>query len=185
MRFIGLDVSSVSTGVAVIDMTAQGELTVIYSSNIITNSKDATGKRLRIFAEEFTGLLAEFKPDVVVKESTVVRMGTQMILAKFDGVFDLVLDLEGYPKPYQYSPTTIKKTVAGHGRATKEAVAEAIQTYTAVDVSDMTNDETDAIAIVLCHIGKTAKLIPKAEIAAAREFDKDQQEAMEGVAQID
>lgn len=185
MRFLGLDVSSVSTGVSVIDMSAQGELTVVFTSNIITNSKDANGKRLRIFAEELTGILHEFKPDYIVKESTVVRMGTQLILAKFDGVFDLVLELEGYPKAFQYAPTTIKKVVAGHGRASKDAVAEAIQKYTAVDVSEMTNDETDSIAIVLAHIGKAFTLIPKAEITAAREFDERVQEALEEVADID
>lgn len=185
MRYMAFDISSVSTGVAVVDMAASGELSLVFSSNIITSSKDKTGKRLRIFAEEMTGLLNEFKPDFIIKETTIARMATQHIQLKFFAAFELVLELEGYPKYFEYAPTTIKKVVAGHGRATKEAVAEAIQLYTAVDVEDMTNDETDAIAIVLTHIGKTATLVPKAEIKAAQDFDKDQQEAMVEVASID
>lgn len=185
MRFMSFDISSVSTGVAVMDQEANGNLTIVYTSNIITNSKDKTGKRLKIFAEEMTGLLSEFKPDYIIKETTICRNGNQFINMKFFAAFELVLELEGYPRYFEYAPTTIKKVVAGHGRATKEAVAEAILTYTSVDVSDMTNDETDAIAIGLTHIGKTSILVPKADIESAREFDERQQEAMEEFADED
>lgn len=185
MRYMAFDISSVSTGVAVLDMEANGNITLVFTTNIITSSKDKAGKRLRIFAEEMTGLLHEFKPDYIIKETTICRMATQFINLKFFAAFELVLELEGYPKFYEYAPTTIKKVIAGHGRATKEAVAEAIKAYTDVDVTDMTNDETDAIGIALTHIGKTATLIPKVEITAAREFDERVQEALEEVADID
>lgn len=185
MRYMAFDISSVSTGVAVLDMEANGNITLVFTTNIITSSKEKAGKRLRIFAEEMTGLLHEFKPDYIIKETTICRMATQFINLKFFAAFELVLELEGYPKFFEYAPTTIKKTIAGHGRATKEAVAEAIKAYTDVDVTDMTNDETDAVGIALTHIGKTATLIPKADITAAREFDERVQEALEEVADID
>lgn len=181
MRFMAFDISSVSTGVAVLDQEANGNLTLVFTTNIITNSKDKTGKRLRIFAEEMTGLLNEFKPDFVIKETTICRNGNQFINMKFFAAFELVLELEGYPRYYEYAPTTVKKVVAGSGKSSKADVAEAIQIYTDVDVSDMTNDQTDAIGIALTHIGKTSMLIPKAEIMAAKEFDEQQQEAMEAV----
>lgn len=184
IRFMGFDISSVSTGVSVVDMAANGELSVVFTTNIITNSKDKTGKRLKIFAEEMTGLLNEFKPDFVIKETTICRNGNQFINMKFFAAFELVLELEGYPKFYEYAPTSIKKTIAGHGRATKEAVAEAIQKYTEIDVTGLTNDETDSLGVVLTHIGKTATLIPKAEITAAREFDERVQEALEEVGDL-
>lgn len=181
MRFMAFDISSVSTGIAVLDQEANGNLTLVFTTNIITNSKDKTGKRLRIFAEEMTGLLNEFKPDFVIKETTICRNGNQFINMKFFAAFELVLELEGYPRYYEYAPTTVKKVVAGSGKSSKADVAEAIQIYTDVDVSDMTNDQTDAIGIALTHIGKTSMLIPKAEINAAKEFDEKQQEAMEAV----
>lgn len=184
IRFMGFDISSVSTGVSVVDMAANGELSVVFTTNIITSSKDKAGKRLRIFAEEMTGLLHEFRPDYIVKETTICRMATQFINLKFFAAFELVLELEGYPKFYEYAPTSIKKTIAGHGRATKEAVAEAIKKYTEIDVTGLTNDETDSLGVVLTHIGKTATLIPKAEITAAREFDERVQEALEEVGDL-
>jgi crossover junction endodeoxyribonuclease RuvC len=54
-------------------------------------------------------------------------------------------------KIFEYSPNLVKSTVVGHGHADKEGIQKFIQTY--LGISEFkTHDESDAIAIALCHI---------------------------------
>ncbi len=51
----------------------------------------------------------------------------------------------------EYSPREIKKSVVGKGDATKEQVNYMIKTLLNIKNDNMKNDESDALAIALCH----------------------------------
>ena len=51
----------------------------------------------------------------------------------------------------EYSPREIKKSVVGNGAATKEQVNYMIKTLLNINNANMKNDESDALAIALCH----------------------------------
>ena len=70
MRYLGLDVSSVATGVSVIDQRADGSLELIFSDIIVTKSTWTMGRRLLTYAEALQTLLDRFQPDIVVKEGS-------------------------------------------------------------------------------------------------------------------
>lgn len=52
------------------------------------------------------------------------------------------------------SPTTVKKTLTGDGRAEKPAVAAAVRRYLALpsDYEFATDDESDACAVILAYL---------------------------------
>ena len=51
----------------------------------------------------------------------------------------------------EYKPNTIKKSVTGVGKATKDQVGMMVKTLLpAVDLK--TEDEADALAIAICHV---------------------------------
>lgn len=55
---------------------------------------------------------------------------------------------------HEYGPSEIKKSVTGSGRATKEQVKQAVIEQTApflASQNKMTHDESDAVAVALCH----------------------------------
>lgn len=52
--------------------------------------------------------------------------------------------------PALYSPAVVKKTIAGNGRATKEAIERMVQRHLAITGS-FNPDSSDALAIALCH----------------------------------
>lgn len=184
MRFIGVDLSSVSTGIAIVDREPDGRLTLIHHNLISTNHKQYVGKRLVDFAEAFQYLLDEYKPDFIIKETTIARMGTQHILLKFAGVLEMVACNMGYNKVIEYAPTTVKKSVTGNGKASKEDLAEALTKYIPLDLNNMIDDETDAVAIVLTHFDKTSVLIPIEELEEALDADKAVERALAKIEKV-
>lgn len=165
-RFVGLDVSSVATGFAVVDMRPNGKLELVHTEIISTRGSDRMGKRLYQYTEALFALLNEYKPDYIIKEDIFSNRNihSTQVLLKFTGVTEYVCYAYGIQTLFAYAPTTIKKNVAGDGRAGKDKVAEALDTYIPINYLEYTTDETDAIAAVLTHLNKVGKLVPRARI---------------------
>ncbi len=51
---------------------------------------------------------------------------------------------------FEYSPNLVKSSVSGHGHASKESIQKMISLLTGVK-SFETDDESDALAIAICH----------------------------------
>lgn len=68
-------------------------------------------------------------------------------LYKVVGVSDLVLKRDLGSEWDDIAPTTVKKEITGKGTATKAEVAQLLDEYFDSKVSDLSEDETDAIAV--------------------------------------
>lgn len=150
---LGLDLSMGSPGFAVV-RKAEGEAPVlIHKSHVKTNSKHSHGQRLIAIERHLINLVEQFGPFTAVsreKGFSMHAMTTQVIF-RVVGVSDLALAKEGYTKIAELPPTTVKKLVAGNGKATKPEVAQAVDTY--VGVQDYkTDDESDAVAVALAYL---------------------------------
>ncbi|MDA2128710.1 crossover junction endodeoxyribonuclease RuvC [Bacillus cereus] len=161
-RFLGLDMSLASAGVAVIDLV-DGELRIVHKQRIKTNPKQRHGERLHKIAAELKSVMLEYQPfDTVVREQGFSRFAkTTQALFKVIGVSDLVL------RDYaivEISPTTIKRIMTGDGKADKEAVERAVRKIMRLDDDYifLSDDESDACAIVLTHLIQS-NLIVKGE----------------------
>ncbi len=179
VRYIGLDVSSVATGVAVVDRKPDGSLTLVAHDVITTSSKQEIGKRLVLFAETLQGFFDEYQPDYVIREETINNRASNAILFKFLGVAQFLARNNGHQKTYEYYPTTIKKSVTGTGRASKETVAANAQKYFREDLSVLTDDETDAIAAILTHLDKTSLITTIEDLDKLYEHEAHQNQLVE------
>ena len=56
-----------------------------------------------------------------------------------------------HEKIFEYSPNLVKQTVTGHGHADKEGIQKFIQQLLGIS-NFKTHDESDAVAIALCHL---------------------------------
>jgi crossover junction endodeoxyribonuclease RuvC len=73
-----------------------------------------------------------------------------LTLAHVRGAFLLTLGRRDLPVG-EYTPAEVKKSVTGHGTATKEQVGEMVRRLLGLDRLDAPLDATDALALALCH----------------------------------
>jgi crossover junction endodeoxyribonuclease RuvC len=76
---------------------------------------------------------------------------TTQVIFRVVGVSDLALAKEGYTKIVDLSPTTVKKAVAGNGKADKKQVAQAVETFIG-EYQFKNDDESDAVAVALAYL---------------------------------
>lgn len=155
MRVMGLD-HATSSGVAVIE---DGK--IIYTERF--ELKEKGNARLCEFKDRISGLLDEFKPEVVALEKPA-HLRNAEILRYLIGLYSLALEdaTRRHIEIRCVNPTTMKKWLTGDGRADKEHVAKALQERTSNDfreyifykkdptrVKEVKYDVCDALSLAL------------------------------------
>lgn len=117
--------------------------------------------RLSKAHEESLELVKRFKPDEIALESLIyVKSPTALIkLAQTRGAM-LAAFLKSHPdKIFEYAPNLIKAAVSGHGHSDKEGMQKALQMMFGKNTTFKTHDESDALAIAVCHgLQRTSKI---------------------------
>lgn len=146
---LGLDISLTSTGYAVVELFADGTLVMKEAGRIRTYPKDSDGQRLRKIKARLDVLFDLYPISYVVRERgfTKGNLATQQIF-KATGVCEMLVAEKNINDITQYAPTTIKKYLGGHGRASKEDVARGVLEYFPNMVFE-SDDVSDAVAVIL------------------------------------
>jgi crossover junction endodeoxyribonuclease RuvC len=162
MIVLAIDPGSVTAGYALlkkegrkVQYIASGVLSFSGQVEFLDRVKDIYDKTLKL-ANQFT-------PDEIALESLIyVKSPTALIkLAQSRGAMLAALTQKYHQKIYEYSPNLVKSTVTGHGHADKEGVQKVLMQ--SLGLSDFkSHDESDAIAIALCHLlNKDTHLVSK------------------------
>lgn len=152
MLVLGIDPGSITTGWAL--LKSEGNKVHYIASGVLKfDSKIDFLDRLTEIKNKTEELIAEIKPHEISLESLIyVKSPTALIkLAQTRGMIlsTMVNKFEG--KIFEYSPNLVKSTAVGHGHADKESVRKFLDMMLGKrDYS--THDESDAVAIALCHI---------------------------------
>lgn len=111
------------------------------------------GERLHYLYTELVGLMETFPPDEVAVEDPFVSVNarTAMAVGQAQGLALMAAAARSVPVS-RYSPLQVKLAVSGHGGATKEQVQQAIRMQVDLDVAEMAEDASDALAVALCHL---------------------------------
>jgi crossover junction endodeoxyribonuclease RuvC len=153
LRILGIDPGSLRLGYGVIECVGAGASTVAYvECGVISASpRDARSVRLGEIGRGLRDLIEEVRPDVVAMEEAFFGVNVQSTLALGEarGVALFIaseygLLVSGYP------PATVKKTVVGHGRATKGQVGYLVRALLSLRRTPEP-DAADALAIAICH----------------------------------
>ena len=132
-----------------------GELKEVKEVVFVDNKKNTKlghGARLHNIAKELEELLAD-NPDIdhVVREKGFSRHAqTTQTLFKVVGVSDLMCHLYKHDTVHEIAPTTVKKSLTGDGKASKEQVEEAVRLYLPPHQKTLefqTDDCSDAVAV--------------------------------------
>lgn len=164
---LAFDLSVNSTGIALLSLNYLNEITVLNAECLDLHSYKNVGPKLGRMFQNFTNCIRYAKTYAkaygcelqVVKERPFIhhtfKQGVERLYMAHG-----VLELAAYNAEVimsELSPATVKKYVAGSGKASKLEVCRCIQPYLTPGGQevDFTNDDiTDAIAVAITHLIK-------------------------------
>jgi len=158
MLILGIDPGTATTGYGLVEIV--GEKLVPVKFGLIETAKEKSPEyRLHAIHEQLTYLIGKYKPQHMCIEKVffATNAKTAIRVGQAQGV--MLLAAANYNIPvYEYAPGTIKKYVAGHGRADKEQMQEGVRNFLGKKIVNKKNkkthfdNEADALAVALCHI---------------------------------
>lgn len=151
MLVLGIDPGLIKTGFGLVNFK-DNNISYIDSGTIFTDTKISIEDRLKNIYVNINNIIEKYKPDFFSIEMTFVNNNpiSSLKLGQARGVAILCAGINNIPL-FEYEPNTIKKSITGVGKATKEQVGMMIKCLLPT-VKLKTEDEADALAIAICHI---------------------------------
>ncbi|MBI1371717.1 MAG: Holliday junction resolvase [Phycisphaera sp.] len=153
MRILGIDPGMRITGYGCVELPDGAIEPRLVEAGVLTfKAKDPTPQRLKEMHESLTELIAELKPDHVAVEKLYAHYAhprTAIIMGHARGVILLAAAQANLPIQ-NLASTEVKKSITGHGHATKQQMQLAIATQYRLAEPPNPPDVADAIAIATC-----------------------------------
>jgi len=154
MRILGVDPGTIFTGYGIIDFD-KNELEYVSAGIIKIPTTKEMAPRLKIIYNELNSLIKQFKPDEFALETAFYGKNVQSALKiGYARGTSMLVAIHNNLKVKEYSPREIKKSVVGNGASTKEQVQYMIKQLLAIRRTKMKFDESDALAVAICHAFK-------------------------------
>jgi crossover junction endodeoxyribonuclease RuvC len=151
VRVFGIDPGSHRTGYGCIE--TDGSRHVIVFCGAISTPPGSFPIKLRTIHDRLAELLEESRPDFVAIENLFHATNVQsaLKLGHARGVAMLAA-VEAGLEVFEYTPTEIKRAVAGYGRAEKHQVQQMVARLLGLSAVPAPNDAADALAVAICHV---------------------------------
>jgi crossover junction endodeoxyribonuclease RuvC len=152
MRILGIDPGLGITGYAVVESHSFRETRVVEAGAIRPGRGSDLPSRLHALHEDLSSIIAEFTPARIAVEQVFVhrrhvRSAVQMGHAR--GVI-LLAAAAAKLEFDEFSPAEIKKSLTGHGQASKHQMQSAVMQACGLSALPEPADVADAIAIAFC-----------------------------------
>lgn len=157
MRILGIDPGTATTGFGLLYYT-KNKIQVEDFGLIETDKDGSPAKRLENIVKQMSGILRKYSPDVMVIEKLffAANAKTAMRVGQAQGVM-LYAAAVNEVEVVEIAPGTIKKVVAGNGRADKKDIQKALRKVLGPKVRSKARKKThfdnaaDALAVALCY----------------------------------
>ena len=151
MIILGIDPWYAIVGYGVVQYE-RNQFTHIRHDAITTPAGVALHLRLKEIYDDMLTLLDTFRPDAVAVEelffNTNITTGIQVGHAR--GVILLACAQRGIT-PAEYTPSQVKQSVVGYGKAEKKQVMEMTRMMLKLNRMPRPDDAADALALAICH----------------------------------
>ena len=155
MRILGIDPGTRIVGYGVIDRNGS-RLTAVAAGVVSVPARLPIEQRLARIAAEVRALVLEHRPESAAVEDAFVDADPRSALTIGMGRGAIIATLgEAQLAVASYPPATIKKAVAGNGRAAKEQVARMVGAILGLAALPEPLDATDALAVAITHALRT------------------------------
>lgn len=154
MIIFGVDPGTLITGYGIIQYK-NNEVSYIKSGIINLKNLETLTEKISVIYNELSDLLKIYKPDEFAIETAFYGKNVQsaMKIGYVRGVALLAAVHSSVPSK-EYSPREIKKAITGKGAAAKEQVQYMILRLLNIEKEIKRMDESDALAIAVCHAFK-------------------------------
>lgn len=151
MIILGIDPGTRITGYGVIKFNNNSFIKIANGSINLPANKSIP-ERLEIIYNELNKIIKKYKPNEFAIETAFYGKNVQsaMKIGYARGVA-IVCAMHNKLEPNEYSPREVKKSVVGKGGASKEQVSFMIKTLLNIKSEKIKIDESDALAIAICH----------------------------------
>ena len=149
--YMGIDPGTNFMGYALLKIEHNKPKVITLGVVHLNKFTDPYQKLSHIFSR-VTALIVQYQPNEVALEAPFYANNVQSMLklGRAQGVA-MAAALSRGLDVFEYMPTTVKQSVAGNGRASKEQVAGILKHLLGIDPNEAKLDATDALAVALCH----------------------------------
>lgn len=151
MLVLGIDPGTRVAGYGIV--AAEGARMRLVEAGVLrAPARDPVERRLARIAAGLRDLLSRHRPDAAAVEDAFVKVDPQAALAVglARGAILAVLGELGL-EAASYPPASVKRSVAGSGRAGKDQVARMVAAILGEDARVPLADATDALAVAIAH----------------------------------
>lgn len=151
MRVLGVDPGLTRCGLAVVDVDSRRRVSLVYADVVRTSVEADLGARLHTIEGRIVAVVAEFAPTAIAVEQVFSQHNVRTVIgtAQAAGVAALVASRHDIPMAF-HTPSEVKASVTGSGRADKAQVAAMVSRIVGTPVKGPA-DLTDAVALAICH----------------------------------
>jgi crossover junction endodeoxyribonuclease RuvC len=156
VRVFGIDPGSARTGYGCVQ--SDGTRHRLVACGAISLPKtNSFPQKLQVIHVELAKLLSLHRPDCVAIENLfhAANARSALRLGHARGVAMLAA-VEADVPIIEYTPTEVKQSVVGYGRAEKSQVQMMIQLLLGLSAPPTPYDASDALAIAICHLHKAS-----------------------------
>ena len=150
-RYLGVDPGLNRTGYALLDRSENGPR--LTEAGVVRSSpKQSLAQRVLEIAHGIREVIDEFKPQVIALEQ-VFSLGrnpkSALLMAHARGGI-LLVAAEKHVPVVHFTPTQIKRTLTGSGKASKEQIQFCVRNELRMNDVLEPNDVADATAVAIC-----------------------------------
>lgn len=156
MRVLGVDPGLTRCGLGVVD-GRPGRASLVAVGVVRTPSDAEPGERLVFLESELDRWMERFTPEVVAIERVFADVNVQSVMttAHATAIALLTASKRGIPVAF-HTPTEVKASVTGTGRAEKAQVGSMVARILGLNETPRPADAADALALAICHLWRGA-----------------------------
>jgi len=149
---LGIDPGLTRCGYGVVNLDDRGLVSFAKAGVLSTSPQDQVSARLAEINADLLALITEIQPKAIAIERVVFKSNvtTAMSVAQVSGLVHSIASNFSIPVT-EYSPTEIKKTITGDGRADKQAIQKMVVNLLSLSKMPTPADAADALAIAITH----------------------------------
>ena len=153
MRVLGVDPGLTRCGIGIVDGEVGKPLSLVEVGVILTSTQLPLEQRLLELDHQLSEWVHLWKPDVIAVERVFSQHNVRTVMGtgQAAGVALLIAAKSGIPVK-MHTPSEVKASVTGSGRANKGQVATMVQSILHLESIPKPVDATDALALAICHI---------------------------------
>jgi len=162
LRVFGVDPGLTRCGVGIVEGVVGSPISLVGVGVILTPAEAALDQRLLDLDQQLSEWINVWKPDVIAVERVFSQHNVRTVMGtgQAAGIALLLAAKAGIPV-MMHTPSEVKASVTGSGRANKAQVALMVQKILNLETIPKPVDATDALALAICHIwrgGGNAKI---------------------------